>query len=107
MKLPALIEILMSNDYGSMRSQLEKTYAASEALIIYMESCLDLDSDVFVFPVEETEDDLLFEKDGLRYHQLFSIDYTLDLIGSDLSKIMRLSSQEIAIRLLQFRLNDA
>lgn len=86
----------------------QKLDVESEALIIYMKESLDLDSDVYVFPIEETEDDLVFEKDGVKYIQFFPIEYTLDLIESDLGlKTGAYTDKEIAERLLEYRLRDA
>lgn len=43
----------------------------SEALLIYLQKDLNLDSDVDIFEIQQTEDALLFEKDGVQYVQLF------------------------------------
>lgn len=80
----------------------------SEALIIYMKESLELDSDVYVFPIKETEDDLVFEKDGVKYIQFFPIEYALELVESDLGlKARAFTGKEIAERLLEYRLRDA
>ena len=80
----------------------------SEALIIYMKESLSIDSEIYIFPIEETEDDLVFEKDGIKYIQLFPVEYALELIESDLGlKDELFTDQEIAGRLLMYRLKDA
>jgi hypothetical protein len=58
--------------------------------------------------MEETDDDLIFEKNGLRYIQFFPVDHAIDLIQFDLNlKDRGYSDTEIAKRLLQYRLTDA
>lgn len=80
----------------------------SEVLLIYLKNALELDSEISIFEIEETEDDLVFEKEGVKYYQLFSIDYAIDLIENDLKlKNKGYSTREIAQRLLNYRLNDA
>ncbi|OJW02648.1 MAG: hypothetical protein BGO52_00605 [Sphingobacteriales bacterium 44-61] len=79
----------------------------SEALLIYLSESLSLNSEVEIFAIEETEDNLVFEKDGVRYIQLFPLDYTLDLINFDLDLIGKgYSDLEIAKRLLNYRERD-
>ena len=86
----------------------QKLDVESEALSLYMKESLNLDSEVYVFPIEETGDDLVFEKDGVKYVQFFPIEYALDLIESDLDlKARVLTDKEIAERLLEYRLRDA
>jgi len=52
----------------------------SEALLIYLQGALDLDSGIAIFEIEETEDDLVFKKEGLQYFQLFPVDYAVELL---------------------------
>jgi len=94
--------------------QLEELYqeqglnTESEALLIYLQGDLNLESDVFIFEIEETEDDLVVEKEGIQYIQLFPVDYTIELIESDLDlKDKGYSDLEIAQRLLEYRQKDA
>jgi len=80
----------------------------SEALLIYMQETLNLDSEISFFELEETEDNLFFEKDGKQYIQLFSLDYAVELIELDLNlKDKGYSDMKIAERLLDYRKNDA
>ena len=80
----------------------------SEALLIYMQETLNLDSEISFFELEETEDNLFFEKDGKQYIQLFSLDYAVELIELDLNlKDNGYSDMKIAERLLDYRKNDA
>lgn len=80
----------------------------SEALLIYMKDKLDEASEVYIFSVEETEDDLIFEKDGTSYVQLFPVEYAVYLIENILQlKDGNYSNIEIANRVLAYRLTDA
>jgi hypothetical protein len=95
-------------------AKLEKFYVEqeldmdSEALIIYMKESLSMESEIYIYPIEETDDDLVYEKNGIKFIQFFPLDYALELINSDLQlKKMGLTDQAIAERLLEYRLMDA
>ena len=108
MKLEDLIKYLVNPEQLEVLYQEQEMNTESEALLIYMNGALDLKSEISVFEIEETEDDLVFEKDGEKYFQLFPIDYVIELIESDLElKDKGYSDLEIAKRLLDFRLKDA
>lgn len=108
MKLEDLIKYLLNPEQLEDLYQEEEINTESEALLIYMNGALDLKSEISVFEIEETEDDLVFEKNGEKYFQLFPIDYAIELIESDLElKDKGYSDLEIAKRLLDYRLKDA
>lgn len=108
MKLIELIKYLTNPELLEELFQEQGLNIESEVLLIYMEGDLDLTSDISILEIEETEDDLIFEKDGLQYIQLFPIDYAIDLIEFDLNmKDKGYSDLEIAERLLEYRKNDA
>lgn len=80
----------------------------SEALLICMKLKLDLDSEIVFFEIEETEGDLVFEKDEIIYFELFPLEYAIELIEFDLNlKDKGYSDYEIAQRLLEYRQKDA
>jgi len=82
--------------------------AESEAYLVYLENSLNLESEIFIFQIEETDDDLIFEKDGKRYIQLFSIDHAVDIIKYDLDlNNKKYADMEIAKQLLDYRQKDA
>jgi hypothetical protein len=109
MKLEELVTYLMNPE------QLEQLYkelglnidSESEPLLIYMEGEIDLKSEIVFFESDETEDDLIFEKDGKRFVNIWDIDYAiylleiLDLLDKGYSNV------KIAQRLIEYRLNDA
>lgn len=108
MKLEDLIKYLLNPEQLEVLYQEEEINTESEALLIYMNGALDLKSEISVFEIEETEDDLVFERNGEKYFQLFPIDYAIELIESDLElKDKGYSDLEIAKRLLDYRLKDA
>lgn len=80
----------------------------SEAFLVYLQKPLGVESEVTFFPIEETEDSLLYQKSGREYLQLFPLEYALELIESDLDLLGKgRNSHQIADRLLQYRINDA
>lgn len=107
-KLPELINLLSDPDgLGQLLTEMNVN-KASETLLIYMKHSLDVESEVIMLPIEETEDDLVIEKNGAVFYQLFSLDTTVELIEFDLNlRNKGYSDLEIAIRLLEYRLNDA
>lgn len=108
MKLIELIGILFNSEkLGKLISALGLD-TESDALLVYMRENLCITSDIRFFEVEETEDELLFEKDGIKYIQLFPIEHIQNLIEFDLNmKNKRFSETQIAERLLEYRKNDA
>jgi hypothetical protein len=80
----------------------------SEALLICMKLKLDLDSEIVFFEIEETEGYLIFEKDEMKYFELFPLEHAIDLIEFDLNlKDKGYSDLEIAKRLFEYRQKDA
>lgn len=76
-------------------------------LLIYMKDTLNVKSEVFLFTEEETEDHLIFLKEGQKFVQLFPIELALDLIENDLDlKGRGFSDLEIAEHLIQYALLD-
>lgn len=80
----------------------------SEDMQIYMKDTLLIDSDVFLFEEEETNDYLEIEREGQTFIQFFAIDHAMDLIEYDLQlKGRGYTTTQIAERLLEYRINDA
>jgi hypothetical protein len=108
MKLEELIHYLIDTKQVKNLYQERDLNTESEALLIYLKGALDLKSEISFFVIEETNDNLVFEKDGEKYFQLFPIEYAIDLIEYDLElKNKGYSHLEIAKRLLDYRLKDA
>jgi len=108
MKLVKLVKYLINPKLLDKLYQDLGVNTESEALLIYLKGSLDLETDVFIFEIEETEDDLVFEKEGIKYIQLFPVDYSVELIEFDLDlKNKGYSDLEIAQRLLEYRKRDA
>jgi hypothetical protein len=108
MKLPELSNYLTNPNLIEGLYENLGISTESEALLIYMKDALDIKSDIKIFEIEETDDDLIFEKDGIFYYQLFPIEYAIELIEYDLNlKDKGYSNSEIAEKLLEYRQNDA
>jgi hypothetical protein len=108
MKLIDLIKYLTHPEKLYKLYQEQGLNLESEALLIYLKGDLNLDSEVYIFEIEETEDDLVFEKEEIRYIQLFPLDHAIELIESDLDlKNKGRSDLEVAQRLLEYRQKDA
>lgn len=108
MNLSELIMHLINPTQLEMFCRQQGSNVGSEALLIYMKGSLSLDSEITILGIEETGDDIIFEKNGVRYIQLFPLDYAVELIKSDLDlKDKGYSYIEIAQRLLEFREKDA
>lgn len=71
MKLVELIKMLTSSEQLGKLYQVQGVDAESDALLIYLQGNLSLESEIAIFGMEETEDDLYFEKEGIQYVQLF------------------------------------
>lgn len=107
MKLIDLIKYLNPENLNELVQQ-QGLNADSEALLIYMQEDLNLEAEISILEIEETEDEIVFEKEGIRYIQLFPIDHAIDLIEHDLNlKDKGYSDLQIAERLLEYRKYDA
>ncbi|MNL35095.1 hypothetical protein D3C87_1571060 [compost metagenome] len=71
-----------------------------------MKEKLHIDSDVEIFEIENTNGDIIFEKQGIRYITLFSAYHAAELIEDDLD-LKGYSNSAIAQRLLEYAINDA
>lgn len=108
MKLIDIIEYLRQPDnVGQLYKKLNLS-ANSEAILIYMEDSLDLNSELEFFEIEETQDDLIFNKNNVTYYQLFPVDYAVDILNSYFSdKEKGLDNIGLAKRLIEYRINDS
>lgn len=108
MKLGRLVEYLLNPERIGILYLDMNLNPNSDAIIIYMEHKLAIESSIALFEVEETEDDLEYMKDGITHIQLFPIFHAVRLIEKDLGlKSRGLTHEEIAQRLLEYRLHDA
>ena len=109
MKLVDLIEFLKDQDELEQLFEREKLNTESEAIIICMERALDIESEIKLFEIEETGGNLVFEKNGIRYIELFPAYHAMEIIESyfDKPEEKGYSNLEIAERLLEYREKDA
>ncbi len=107
MILENLIDYL---DNSKKIDELYETYKVntdSEAILVYMEHSLSLNSEIFLFDIEETEDKIQYKKNNTLFIQLFPVEYAIELLDDLNLKNQGLSNLDIANRLLQYRINDA
>jgi len=108
MKLTNLIELLITHKSLKQLYSEQKLNEESEAILIYMKDILHIDSEIFFFEIEDTDDQLEYEVNGANYIQLFPLNHIADLIESDLNlKNSGLSILQMAERLLEYRIKDA
>lgn len=82
--------------------------AGADGISIYMKDALGLESEIAFFTSEETDDNMVFNKDGITYHYLLSVHIAIDLIESEMQEEnASYSDLQIAQRLLDYALRDA
>ncbi|MEP6612669.1 MAG: hypothetical protein ABJA76_12315 [Mucilaginibacter sp.] len=106
MNLINLIPYLKSSNGIAELYKLNNLNVESEVILIYVIELLTIDSEVVFFEIEETEDDVLYQKNGINYIQLFPVNYAKELI-EDFSGLGYDDDLKIARRLLEYRINDA
>lgn len=75
---------------------------------IYCIGEIDLLAEIKILSDEETDNDIIYEKDGISYICLFDIWHAIDLIENDLElKGKGYSDKMIGDRLIEYRKNDA
>lgn len=80
----------------------------SVAPLIYLREALNASSDIAVFELEETEDDLHFTKNGVDYVYLMAVDQAIELIEEEFApKRNAVPHEEMARRLLEYATYDA
>jgi hypothetical protein len=108
MKLEELIGYLLDNDRLEELYRMQDIGLKSESILIYMKDSLTLNSEIVLFEIEETNDEIVYQKKETKYIQFFPIEYTISLIELDLNlKNKGYTNLEIAQKLLEYRENDA
>lgn len=76
--------------------------------LIYMRDALSESSDIAVFELEETSDDIRFTKNGVDYLQLMPVDQAIEFIEDEFPpKLKAVSHREIASRIIEYATYDA
>jgi len=108
MKLAEIIRYLTNPNLIEQWFQESNINPETEAVFICCKEKLDIDSDVCLFTIDETNGDLFFEKNGAKYYELFDVEHAINLIEHDLQlKKREYTDMQIAVRLFEYRLNDA
>lgn len=108
MKLTDLVPYLVEPARLGEPYRLEELNPDSEAILMYAEAELDVESELRFFDIEVTDDEMVFSEDGIKYVQLFPLDHAIQLIESDLDlKDKGYSNEQIAQRLVEYAKKDA
>jgi len=109
MKLIDLIQHLESEEALLKFYNANNFPTETEAISAFMADSLDIDSDIFFFPVEETGEYILFEKDGRKYFELFSLELGVEFYSyfDETFKTGKYTDLQKAKRLLEYLINDA
>jgi hypothetical protein len=105
MKLVDLIAFLKYPDELERLFIEKKLDMGSEAIIICMEKELHIDSEIHFFEIEQTEGNLVFERNDIKYIELFPAYHAVEIVESYFPPSD--DNQKIANRLLEYRINDA
>ena len=107
-KLSELVEYLVEPQRLSEICSDPFPAEEKDVVLIYMKERLDLNSDIRLFRIRDTEDEISYEKNGTRYLQLFPLEHAISLIESDLNlKNRGYPNSKIAEALLEYRIFDA
>ncbi len=109
MKLIELVKYLESDEELLNFYNANKFSAETEAILVYMTNSLEIESDIFFFTIEETEDNLRFEKEGRKYLQLFPLDFGVQYYSyfEEVFLTEKYTDIQKAKRLLEYVINDA
>ncbi len=107
MKLEDLVKYLRDSVKLEELYDLLKLNKESEALLIYMEDQINLESDTYIFEIEQTDDYLAYENNGLKFVQLFPLEMAQEIVEEYINMYNNITSYEIAQRLIEYRINDA
>ena len=108
MKLLDIIGHLRDPDKVGQLYDTLKLSTDSEAVLIYMEDSLSLDSELHFFEIEKTDDTLVFTENGVTYYQFCPLDHASEIIDSYfLDNEKQLDNLVLAKRLMDYIVNDA
>ena len=107
MKLLELIRNLKSIKQANELIAKELPGVEYDLIDLYAINSLNVDSDIRFFNVEEIPNDLVIKVDGINYVNLFPLNLIQEMVEeySNLREIF--SDEEIAKRILEYRLKDA
>lgn len=70
---------------------------------------VSIESDIYFFPIEDTEDDVVIEREGVIYRQIFPLEFGVEIYSyfEDEFEKRNYSELDKAKRLLHYIINDA
>jgi hypothetical protein len=108
MKLIDLIPFLLDSDkLSDFYHEIGLDEDSDEENIIYMKEFIDLDSELEFMAYEETDGEMEIAKNDIKYYYFFSIEYAAELIEDLNIKDKGYTNQQIAQRLIEYRIKDA
>jgi hypothetical protein len=107
MRLTTIVDYLINPSKLDELYEREGLNSESDTLLIYMSDTLDIHSEIQFFDMEETEDELVYQKNGMTYVQLFPVEYAIELIDDLDLRGKNYTDSEIARRLIEYRIKDA
>ena len=106
MKLIDLIDYFRGESSFDEFCKRNDLSSESEAIEIFAEQPVTLNSRLGFFPIEETNGRIEIEKDGKAYRNLFSFFYFLDAID-EAKQMEGMENEELAGKLFSYAINDA
>ena len=106
MKLIDLIDYLVTSSKLEILYHEQGVNQKSESLSIFMKGSVDLDSDIAIFGVEETDGNIAFHKDGIDYVDMLPVELAVDILESNFGT-KRVANYDKAARLLEYAIYDA
>lgn len=108
MKLPELVEYLKSEAHLQRLYQEKNFDTESEGILVYMKGELSVSSDIYFFSIEDSDDEIVIEKEGIKYYQLFPLELGVELYSYFEVEFAEKNYSEIdkAKRLLKYVVND-
>ncbi|WP_157593276.1 hypothetical protein [Rufibacter tibetensis] len=109
MNLADLVKYLRSEACLQKLYQEKNLDDESEAIFAYAKGELSIQSEVCFFPIEDVDDDLVFEIEGTKYYHLFEIGHGVEIYSYFEDEFEKGNYSELgkAKRLLQYLVNDA
>ena len=79
----------------------------SEALIVCVKDSLDINSEISIFDIEDTNGQLVFEKEETKFIELFPLEMVQEMAIEYVNTYEGMLHYEIAQRIIDYRINDA
>ncbi len=108
MRLVELIDYFRKGGSFDEFCQSHSLNSDSDAIEIYMSEQLSVDNELAFFEIEETNGEVEFHNNGVRYFNLFDFYFFLDAIeeSNNIENVL-VTEAELAERLIQYAITDS